>query len=129
MTNKVKLYYNEDHTAYAVLISPGWGSGWFTANPEYPEIAYDARVVEWYLAHDSPEYWANVGFLKTSSDAYLETRKFFDNLGYTDLYFGGFKTGMLRWVPVDAIWRIEEYDGAERIEYLDLREWNQFKDD
>lgn len=33
---------------------------------------------------------------------------------------------MIRWIPVGTIWRIRDYDGAEYIEYLNLKEWNQF---
>ena len=126
----VELYYNDDRSAYAVLISPGWGSGWYTANPEYPEIAYDKRVVEWFLAHND-DYFNQIsksGFVGFDTKEYHDARKFFDELGYTEMYFGGVNKLVVKWIPIESIWRIDEYDGSERIEFFDLKGWNQFND-
>ena len=120
----VELYYNDDRSAYAVLISPGWGSGWYTSNPEYPEIAYDKRVVEWFLIHDK-DYFNQIsksGFIGFDTKEYHDARDFFDELGYTEMYFGGANNLVVKWVPIESIWRIDEYDGSEHIEFFDLKE-------
>lgn len=123
----VELYYNGDRSAYAILVSRGWGSGWSTANPEYPEIAYDKKVLEWYCRL-TPEFFEKFKCdFNGKNEEYKEARDFFDNLGYYDIYFGGFRNDMIRWIPVESIWRIEEYDGAERVEFFDLKGWNQFR--
>lgn len=119
----VELYYNDDRSAYAVLISPGYGSGWFTDNCSYPEIAYDREIIAWYSSL-SPEYIDEVKIRGTDANKYASS--LFTSLGYNDIYFGGLKENMIRWIPIGSIWRIREYDGAEYIEYLDLKEWNQF---
>ena len=94
----------------------------------YPEIVYDRRVIEWYMAHDSPEFWTAFKHdITEHQNTYKEVRKFFDDLGYYDMYFGGLKSNMVRWVPVGSIWRVGEYDGAEYIDYFNLAGWNQFK--
>ena len=119
----VELYYNDDRSAYAVLISPGYGSGWSTDNYSFPEIAYDREVVAWYFSL-SPGYIDEVKIRGTDANKYASS--LFTSLGYNDIYFGGLQENMIRWIPIGTIWRIREYDGAEYIEYLDLREWNQF---
>ena len=119
----VELYYNDDRTAYAVLISSGYGSGWSTYNSTYPEIAYDKEVIAWYSTL-TPKYIEQVSIRDTVANKF--TQKFFNSLGYKDIYFGGLKPNMIKWIPVGSIWRVDEYDGFETVEFLDLRKWNQF---
>lgn len=119
----VELYYNDDRTAYAVLISSGYGSGWSTCNSAYPEIAYDKEVIAWYFAL-TPKYIEQVSIRDTEANKFAQ--RLFKSLGYKDIYFGGLKPNMIKWIPVGSIWRVDEYDGFETIEFLDLREWNQF---
>ena len=45
----MEVYYNEDKTKYAVLVSHGFGAGWSSWND--PSVAYDKRVVEFWLTH------------------------------------------------------------------------------
>ena len=125
----VDLYYNEDHSCYAVLVSSGFGAGWSSWNK--PEFAYDRRIVEWYLRHNSQEFCNKVKVYSFFSDAsetpeHAEARKFFSSLGYNNVYFGGYRSDMLHWVPVGSSWRIKEYDGSESIEYRDSSDWNCF---
>ena len=124
----VELYYNDDRSAYAVLISSGYGSGRSSWNSNYPELVYDRRVVEWYLEHENDE-----AYLENVSAPYnvitiekKEANKFFRGCGYNNIYYGGLKKGMIHWIPIGTIWRVKEYDGAECIETLELKEWYQF---
>ena len=121
-----ELYWNEDHTAYAVLVSKGFGAGW--SSWEGSELAYDARVVKFWLDHKDNEKWMHdVDSCRVDNPAVEEAKTFFKkefNLDY--IYMGGFSDIVLEWVPAGTYWRIDEYDGAESIEYLDTREWNIF---
>lgn len=110
--NKAKFYYNEDNSEYAVLISTGYGTGWSTIN-ECKELAYDCRVVWFWVRHNSEEFCARVK--DEASYEHFEARTFLENCGYRDVYFGGYKNICLKWVPVGTKIYIGEYDGAEYI--------------
>lgn len=55
MNKDIPLYYNEDKTKFGVLVSYGFSAGWSTW--EKPELAYDRRVIEFWLAHKNDEQW------------------------------------------------------------------------
>lgn len=112
------LYLNEDGDQYAVLVSRGFGAGWSTWNPSR-RFAYDKRVIELYLSGFKLAR-PNRDFLPEEREQ-LE-RVFHDGLGYTisQLYFGGWNDLELVWVSFGVYWRITEYDGSERIEFLDI---------
>lgn len=78
----VELYYNDDRSAYAVLISPGYGNGWFTDNCSYPEIAYDREVIAWYSSLSS-EYIKEVKIRGTDANKYASS--LFTSLGYNHI--------------------------------------------
>lgn len=117
----MELYWNPEHTAYAILISRGYGAGWSTWST-YPEIAYDRRVIEWYLEHNSFDFFAEVN--RRNSTAEKEAEEFFNNLGYHDVYFGGLQKNMIEWIPSKTSWYLEEHDGAERLVLADSAVWN-----
>lgn len=113
----VETYKNE-RGEIAVLVSRGYGAGWSTWNP-YPELAWDKRVVELFLrltlcerydlAHDSPKMdWA---------------RYLMSGWGYSDIYWGGFNNCSIEWVPAGKPFRIDGYDGAEDLEFLNMEDW------
>ena len=107
----MELYWNNEHTRYAVLVSSGYGAGWSSWNQS--ELAYDKRVVEYYMTH-SP---------LTPRE---EVEAAMEQFGYEDVYAGGWHKIHVDWVLANAVWRMDEYDGAEHIEYLNLEQWNQF---
>ena len=125
MKNCATPYWNEDHSAYAVLVSPGFGAGWSSWNDK--ELAYDSAIVEYYLAHYDNLEW------KEQIDSYGDNEvknaaiDFFKSEGYNFVYLGGLCDCMIEWVPSGKAWRIEEYDGAERIVYEEDYEWTCFK--
>lgn len=118
-----KLYWNEDHTEYAVIVSPGYGSGFSTWNDD--AFAYDARIVQWFMEHNDSGYRYKVGVIDTPEN--IEATKYFASLGYPYAYFGGVKTAEIRWVPAGAKWHIKEYDGAETLVYQDSEHWFCFE--
>lgn len=93
----VEKYYRNN--CLAVLVSPGYGAGWSTWNDE--ELAYDARIIEYWLDH-SP-----------SSE---DMEKFLVSIGYEHVYMGGYYSLRLQWVPKGQLFCIHEYDGSESIE-------------
>ena len=127
MNKNIPLYYNEDKTAFGVLVSYGFGAGWGTWSEH--ELAYDRRVIEFWMAHKDNKPWMDTvtiypynGF---ESTAHAEAREFFINeLGLDECpYMGGFADCDLEWVPVGARFRINEYDGDESLEIENEGNW------
>jgi hypothetical protein len=80
----------------AVLVSPGFGAGWYSWH-HVEELLYDPSVVEWLEQGEMSKI-----------EAYLA-------LKYQDEYFGGLEDLEVKWVPVGARFRIDEYDGSESL--------------
>jgi len=81
----------------AVLYSPGYGAGWSTWNPDEKGLLFDRRVVA-----------------KVLSGAPV-TEEFMKELGYTTGYYGGARDLEVAWLDEGQPFRVEEYDGAERV--------------
>jgi len=121
MNKNIPLYYNEDNTKFAVLVSSGFGAGWSTWYS--PEVAYDKRIIEWFLSHEQDADWrANVSAFHANSDQ-AAAIAFLAQLGYTNIYTGGLGECHIEWVPINVKWRIEDYDGSERLVTEDTEEW------
>lgn len=123
MNKNIPLYYNEDETAFGVLVSYGYGAGFATW--EGRELAYDKRVIEFWLAHRDDDQWMReVDYYRPESPAHKEARAFFKEIGFTECpYLGGFADCELEWVPVGAHFRIDEYDGNESLEIEHEGSW------
>ena len=123
----IEKYWNNDKSAYGVLVSYGFGAGWSSWNDA--SLAYDKRVVEFWLAHKDNEEWMQsveyfAGCYHGQSEANKEAEAFFKSIGYNNCpYMGGFEGIELEWVPKGVSWRITEYDGAESLEFRDDCEW------
>lgn len=100
----VEKYYNENKTAIAVLVSPGWGAGWSTWNNK--EMAYDKRIVEAFLEN---------------IDSY-EIEELCKEWSYDSCYAGGWNDIRLEWVPVGKRYYITENDGHEHLITEDMME-------
>ena len=86
-----EYYYNEDGTKVAVLVSPGYGAGWSTWNDD--TLAYDKRVVEFWLTHkDNEKFMEEIDSFSYHEKlpALKEAEEFFESIGYSHIYFGGF---------------------------------------
>lgn len=96
MVNKV--YKNGTHVA--VIYSPGFGAGWSTwlDVEKREEAVFEPHIVN------------HVEFGEDLDEVYLEQK-----YGY----LGGLPDAIVVWVPVGTVFRIQEYDGAEYVEYLD----------
>lgn len=103
---------------YGVLVAPGKSGGWSTFN-EYPELAYDKRVIEFWLSKkDDKEFMEQVGDYSYSK-AYIELKTFLTSLGYSkNLCLYGFKYVTLQYVDRNVPWRIVCNCGDEILETL-----------
>lgn len=119
----VEPYWNDDKTKYAVLVSPGFGAGWSSWNGD--KLAYDKRVVEFFLKHESDEtYLDHINRTwPVEYEEHAEAKKYFEKIGYPDIYFGGFHSIKIYWVERGRPWRIEEYDGSETIIFQEDEDW------
>jgi hypothetical protein len=82
----------------AVLVSPGFGAGWYTWNKEMPELLFDPTLVDLVL-----------------SGAESEELVAYADLKYPEGYTGGAGDLIVKWVPEGAQFRIDEYDGSESL--------------
>lgn len=94
----VEKYYNENGEL-GILISAGFGAGWSSWNCE--EIAYDKRIIEYWLNENPSE---------------SEMKEFLESLGYKDVYLGGYSSLTIEYIPKGTMFCIHEYDGSESIE-------------
>lgn len=90
----------------AVLVSPGYGAGWFTWNQDHPECLFDPDVVAWVQGG------------KQGPCPDLEAK-----YGWDDFYDGGDRDLIVEWVPMGTKFRINEYDGSESLVLESEEEW------
>ena len=98
----MKMFKKDGKTA--VLVSPGFGAGFSTWNE--PEMAVDFDLVEAFLSGDMNRF------------EYIVVEKYGENM-----YLGGMKDLMVVWVDEGKKFRIDEYDGNERVEILEDTNW------
>lgn len=110
-------YYEQDGQI-GILVSPGCGAGWSTWGTK--ELAFDKRIVNFWLAHkDDEEFLKTVEigpFFGKESEAHKTAATFFKEIGYDDCpCLGGFSQIELEFVPRGVPWMISEYDGYETL--------------
>jgi hypothetical protein len=87
----------------AVLVSHGFGAGWYTWNTDHKELLFHPKLVEMVEQNRIKEI---------NNDWVLE------NLGI-DMYVGGSVGLVIHWLPIGTIFDIEEYDGSETIRTIE----------
>lgn len=98
----------------ALIISPGYGSGWWTWNQQHPDLLFDSFIVDILLNKPRHDDW------EEKIVAYCK-------LKYNDCYIGTPLTDLtVVWVPKGKKFRIVENDGYERIEFRDDIDWMSF---
>ena len=92
----------------AVLVSPGFGAGWYTwCHDDMAEaLLFDPEVVAWVEN-------GKVGPVPDMKAKYI----------MYDFYDGGAGDLVVKWVPVGAKFRIDEYDGAESLVLESNEKW------
>lgn len=89
----------------AVLVSRGYGAGWYSWNNDR-RILFDPVIAQMVLD-------------EKSSEEILECAQ----KRYPDAYLGGVGGLDVEWVEEGTAFRIDEYDGAESIEFLGNVNW------
>lgn len=92
----------------AVLISTGFGAGWYSWNSEHKELLFHPKLIEMVEA----------GRREEIDEEWIE-----ENLGLENVYTGGNRDLTIKWLPEGTAFQVDEYDGAESIttlEYLTL---------
>jgi hypothetical protein len=87
----------------AVLISHGFGAGWYSWNTEHQELLYHPKLVEMVeqnRANEIDEDWV------------------LENLKISDIYCGGASSLQIHWLTVGTAFEVDEYDGAESLRTL-----------
>jgi hypothetical protein len=87
----------------AVLISHGFGAGWYTWNSTHKELLFHPKLVE----------MVENGKAKDITDEWVE-----NNLEL-DIYCGGASGLQIHWLPIGTAFHVEEYDGAESLHTID----------
>lgn len=88
----------------AVLISTGYGAGWYSWNTDHQELLYHPKLVEMVEQNRTEEIdedWVKL------------------NLGLQNIYCGGAHNLEIYWLPVGTAFRVDEYDGSESLQTLD----------
>lgn len=93
-----------------LLISPGYGAGWSTWN--IPAMATDKDLIELFEKGCTYEEMEKLCIEKNYTDEYCEPP-----------YMGGFQQLKVVEVPKGALYRINEYDGAESVEIFNPDKW------
>jgi hypothetical protein len=97
----------------AVLISPGFGAGWYSWHRELPQLLFHPKLVEMV------EQGKRNDIEEEMVESLFDTTK--TEKGY--FYAGGADQLKIVWVPVGTKFRIDEYDGSESIVFLDEEEY------
>lgn len=87
----------------AVLISHGFGAGWYTWNTQHKELLFHPKIVEMVEQNRNDEI----------DDDWVK-----ENLGI-DIYAGGSDGLTIYWLPVGTAFYVEEYDGSESLRTID----------
>lgn len=96
--------------AVAVLVSEGFGAGWSSWNDGDEWFLYSPEVVEWVES-------GKPGGIKALE--LIVAKQFPDNTPYC----GGGDDLVVEWVPKGSAFKINEYDGNERLVYMGNVDW------
>lgn len=83
----------------AVLISHGFGAGWYSWNTEHQQLLFHPKLVEMVEQDRRNE---------------IDNEWVKENLGI-DIYADGSNGLSIYWLPVGTAFMVDEYDGAETI--------------
>lgn len=84
----------------AVLVSHGFGAGWYSWNAAYQELLFSPKIVEMVeqnRTNEIDEDWVK------------------ENLGIEDVYCRGASDLKIHWLSIGTAFKLEEYDGSESL--------------
>ena len=96
----------------AVLVSPGYGAGWYSWNKDYLQLLFDPEIVDFVLECEKN----NIVFCVKEIEEKFQCK-------YPNAYFGGADGLTVRWIKKGTQFEIREYDGNESIEYCYDGRW------
>lgn len=101
----------------AVLISPGWGAGWYTWNNFNSQFLFDPILVE--LVEEKNNFSTDSKRYDTVVQRIVKRAEEIDSEGY----YSGIDDLVIRWLPVGTKFIVEEFDGNESIMELNETKW------
>lgn len=105
----------------AVLVSPGFGAGWSTWSSirgHGTDLVFEPTVAA--LVEDRDAGNITDEQLVELVEAYCEK-----TYGKNEVYCGGVEDLKIVWVPEGTLFKINEYDGSESIEFKENDYWMQ----
>lgn len=87
----------------AVLISSGFGAGWYSWNREYPQLLFHPKLVEMVEAERQSE---------------ITTEWVEKELGIKDVYCGGASDLYIKWLDEGTQFHVNDYNGSEYLTTL-----------
>lgn len=109
-----KMYKVIDDVEHVgVLVSYGYGAGWYSWNPSIKECLFDAEIVHIVEAYANKSMPSNV----VNEIMSIAERK------CPNGYWGGAEGLKVVWLPVGTKFQITEYDGAESLETINDIGW------
>lgn len=121
MNKEKKLRKEIRNGLVAVLYSPGYGAGWSTWNGirdavSDEELIFEPQIVALTIQRDLEEITADQHFELV--EAYCN-----QTWGENAVYCGGVRDLEVLWIPEGTLFKINEYDGSESIEYKENDYW------
>jgi len=104
----------------AVLYSPGFGAGWSTWNilRDGTAMMFDPSIV--YMVEEMNKLDADD---LTGRNNWADNIVEYSKQTYPEAYCGGVEDLVIEWIPVGTLFKINEYDGSETIEYKENDYW------
>jgi hypothetical protein len=87
----------------AILISAGWGAGWYTWNG-HEEMIFHPKLIELVESNTHDDLNMEVALIEILGE---EVGK--------SIYLGGVMDLSITWIPEGTKFKIEEYDGSEYV--------------
>lgn len=84
----------------AVLISTGFGAGWYSWNTEYKELLFHPKLVE---------------MVEQKKQKLIDEEWCLKELGLSDVYCGGAEDLKIVWLEIGTPFFVSDYDGAEEL--------------
>jgi hypothetical protein len=88
----------------AVLISHGFGAGWYTWNSNHKQLLFHPKIVE---------------LVEQNRNGEITEEWVLENLSIPNIYCGGAEDLTIHWLPEGTAFSVEEYDGAESLRLIE----------
>lgn len=124
MNQEKKLRKEIRNGLVAVLYSPGFGAGWSTWNSSRDGgdgLLFDPSIV--YMVEEMDKLNPEDEDYRSLRQSWLDNIISYCEKNYPDCYFGGVDDLTIAWLPEGTLFKIDEYDGNESIQYKENDRW------